>query len=348
MHPYPFISVVIPMRNEAGHIAACLDSIFAQDYPSDRFEVIVVDGDSDDASAEILAGYGERVRVFQNRKRIVPPAMNIGIRAARGEIVMRVDAHTTLDPAYMRTGVETLRRTRADNVGGPMHAVGGGRLANGIAAAMGSRFGIGAYFHFGTEEREVDTVYLGMYPRAALARIGLYDEELVRNQDDELNYRLRKAGGRIVLTPLMRSHYQNRTSVRKLARQFYQYGLWKVRVLQKHPLQMSPRHFVPPAFVAALAASAFLAPAAPIAGMIFSAIVGAYLAACSLAAVSVARSTRWDLLPAAFLAFITIHLSWGTGFLWGLIRFAPRWWRAEPPPPALGPAPAAPAANRPL
>jgi len=336
MQELPYVSVVIPMRNEAGYIGACIDSVLAQDYPADRFEIIVVDGDSDDDSPSILAAYGERIRVFHNAARIVPPAMNIGIRAARGDIVMRVDAHTTLDPAYMRTGVETIRRTGADNVGGPMHAIGGGRLADAIAAAMSSRFGIGAYFHFGTEEREVDTVYLGMYPRDALARIGLFDEELVRNQDDELNYRLRKAGGRIVLTPLMQSRYQNRTSVRKLARQFYQYGLWKVRVLQKHPLQMSPRQFVPPTFVATLIVSALVAPLCKWAGVIFFAALGSYLAACSAAALLVARRAGWHLLPAVFVAFVTMHISWGSGFLWGLIRFAPHWWQTEVPPPALG------------
>lgn len=339
MPEQPFVSVVIPMRNESGFIDRCLDSIFAQEYPSDRFEVIVVDGDSDDDSPAVLAGYvaryGERMRVFRNPKRIVPPAMNIGIRAARGSIIMRVDAHTTLDPAYMRTGVEVLRRTGADNVGGPMHAVGGGKLANAIAAAMGSRFGIGAYFHFGTEEREVDTVYLGMYPRAVLARIGLYDEELVRNQDDELNYRLRKAGGRVVLTPAMRSWYQNRTSVRKLARQFHQYGLWKVRVLQKHPRQMSARQFVPPTFVAGVLGTGVLAPFWSVAACLFTAAVGAYLTACGVAAVLVARRAGWELLPGVFLAFVTMHVSWGWGFLRGLVRFAPHWFRAESPAPQL-------------
>lgn len=339
MSELPFVSVVIPMRNESGYIDRCLDSIFAQDYPADRFEVIVVDGDSDDDSPAVLAAYAARhagrMRVYGNPRRIVPPAMNIGIRAARGDVVMRVDAHTTLDPAYMRTGVAVLQRTGADNVGGPMHAVGGGRLANAIAAAMGSRFGIGAYFHFGTEEREVDTVYLGMYPRAVLARIGLYDEELVRNQDDELNYRLRKAGGRIVLTPEMRSWYQNRTSVRKLARQFYQYGLWKVRVLQKHPRQMSARQFVPPTFVASVLGTALLAPFWGLAAWLFAAAIGSYLAACGAAAVLVARRAGWELLPGVFLAFVTMHVSWGWGFLRGLVRFAPNWLRAEPPVPRL-------------
>ena len=335
MKDWPFVSVVIPMCNESGFIDRCLDSIFAQDYPHDRFEVIVVDGDSDDDSPRILAGYGDRIRVFQNPRRIVPPAMNIGIRAARGDVIMRVDAHTTLDPAYMRTGVETLRRTGADNVGGPMHAVGGGRLANAIAAAMGSRFGIGAYFHFGTEEREVDTVYLGMYPRSVLERIGLFDEELVRNQDDELNYRLRKSGGRIVLNPEMRSSYQNCTSVRKLARQFYQYGLWKVRVLQKHPRQMSARQFVPPTFVATLLVTAFLSPVSNVAAGLLVVALASYLLACTLAGALVARRAGWSAFPGVVLAFVTMHVSWGFGFLQGLVRFGGRWLRAEAPAPRL-------------
>ncbi len=334
MDSWPFVSVIIPMRNESGYIGACIDSVFEQDYPG-RFELIVVDGDSDDDSPQTLAAYGDRIRVFQNPKRIVPTAMNIGIRAARGEIIMRVDAHTTLATDYMRVGVETLQRTGADNVGGPMHAIGGGKLANAIAAAMGSRFGIGAYFHFGTEEREVDTVYLGMYPVAVLKRIGLYEEELVRNQDDELNYRLRKAGGRVVLTPLMRSRYQNRTSVRKLARQFYQYGLWKVRVLQKHPKQMSPRQFVPPLFVLALIVTAVLAPFWAPAAWLFAAALGSYAAACGVAAALVARREGWDLFPGVLLAFVTMHVSWGSGFLVGLLRFGKHWLQDEPPPPAL-------------
>lgn len=340
MDSWPFVSVIIPMRNESGYIGACLDSVFAQDYPG-RFELIVVDGDSDDDSPQTLAAYGDRIRVFQNPKRIVPSAMNIGIRAAQGEIIMRVDAHTTLATDYMRVGVETLLRTGADNVGGPMHAIGGGKLANAIAAAMGSRFGIGAYFHFGTEEREVDTVYLGMYPLGVLRRIGLYEEELVRNQDDELNYRLRKAGGHIVLTPAMSSRYQNRTSVRKLARQFYQYGLWKVRVLQKHPRQMSPRQFVPPLFVLSLLVTGLLAPFWTPAAALFAAALGAYVAACGVAALLVAQRDGWELFAWVLVAFVTMHISWGSGFLVGLARFGKHWFQDEPPPPALADSPAA-------
>lgn len=345
MKEWPFVSVVIPMRNEEKHIRRCIDSVLAQDYPRDRFEVLVVDGESDDRSLEILASYGDRIRVLRNPARIVPTAMNIGIRAARGEIIARVDAHTTIEPDYLRQGVEALLRTGADNVGGPMRTVGGSRVGEGIARAMDSPFGIGAYFHFAREDREVDTVYMGMWPRRTFERIGLFDEELVRNQDDELNYRLRKAGGKVFLTLSMRSHYQNRQSYRALAQQFFQYGLWKVRVLQKHPRQMSWRHFVPPAFVGFCTAaplwSLWQQWMLPFVGV----AAGAYLLLTVLAAAEVARRHGWSLWPYVLAAFVVIHWAWGSGFLLGLIRFAPRWWRSEPPPPRLEPVPLVAAAS---
>jgi len=338
MSDYPFVTVMIPMRNEVHTIGVCLDSILAQDYPADRFEVLVVDGASTDDSVSVVEEYARRtgrVRVLANPQRIVPTALNIASRAARGEIVMRVDGHTHLAPDYMRIGVETLRRTAADNVGGPMIAVGGGRFGNAVALAMASRFGIGAYFHFATEDREVDTVYLGMYARAVFERIGLFDEELVRNQDDELNYRLRKHGGRIWLTTRMRSEYQNRQSLKTLARQFFQYGLWKVRVLQKHPRQMSPRQFVPPLFVLSLVVTGLLTPWSEAARWCCAAIIGAYALALTAATVSVARRHGWRHFPLVLLAFATMHLSWGTGFLIGLLRFGRRWFADEPVPPRL-------------
>jgi glycosyltransferase involved in cell wall biosynthesis len=334
MEEYPLVSVVVPERNEQDWIAACVDSILAQDYPRERLEVIVVDGESTDATREILARYGERVRVLSNPKRIVPTAMNIGIRAARGEIIARVDAHTVLDPSYLKVGVETLRRTGADNVGGPMISRGGGPQGDAIAAAMASRFGIGAYFHFGTEEREVDTVYMGMYPRHVFERIGLFDEELVRNQDDELNYRLRKAGGRVIMTPLMKSSYQNRQSIKALARQFYQYGEWKVRVLQKHPMQMSWRHFVPPALVSVVVGLTLLAPWTTAASVLLALVLAMYVSGI-VAATASALGEGGDNAALVAVAFVTMHFSWGTGFLAGLGRFGRKWFDEEPGPPRL-------------
>lgn len=335
MQDPPFISVVIPMRNEERAIVACLDSILGQRYPRDRFEVIVVDGESDDDSPRVLASYGERIRVLSNAGRIVPTAMNIGIRAARGEIITRVDAHTELAPDYLETGVEALRRSGADNVGGPMISTGGGRQGDAIARAMASRFGIGAYFHFGMGERDVDTVYMGMYPRRVFERIGLFDEELVRNQDDELNYRLRKAGGRIFMTPRMRSRYQNRQSFKALVKQFFQYGEWKVRVLQKHPRQMSLRHFVPPALVLALVGLLLLAPWVQVAALLLFVLTVVYGGAVLAAAAVTAGRERFNLVPLIAVAFALIHLSWGSGFIVGLARFCRRWFADEPAPPRL-------------
>jgi len=337
MSPLPLVSVVIPMRDEAGHIGACIDAVLAQDYPAARLEVIVVDGDSSDDSAAVLRRYGGRVRVLRNPSRIVPTAMNIGIAAAQGQIIARVDAHTVIAPDYIRMGVETLQRTGADNVGGPMHAVGGGRMGDAIALAMSSRFGIGAYFHFGRAEREVGTVYMGMYPWRVFERIGLFDEELVRNQDDELNYRLRKAGGRILFTPRMQSRYQNRQSLKGLARQFFQYGMWKIRVLQKHPRQMRLRQFVPPLFVLAVVTTALVTPWSAMAPRLFVAVITAYAAAWVVAAGVAARRHGWHHLVPLLAAFATMHLSWGSGFLAGALRFAHRWVTDEPPPPRLQP-----------
>jgi glycosyltransferase involved in cell wall biosynthesis len=340
MSALPFVSVVIPMRNESAGIADLLASVQAQDYPAERFEILVVDGDSSDDSASVvqrIAARDPRVRLLHNPKRIVPSALNIAIRAARGEIIARVDGHTTLATDYLRIGVETLTRTGADNVGGRMDAIGGGWFGDAVADATASPAGVGSYFHFGTEEREVDTVYLGMWPRRVFERVGLFDEELVRNQDDEFNYRTRKLNGRIVLNPAMRSSYQNRQDVAHLLRQYFQYGEWKVRILQKHPAQMSWRHFVPPAFVAGMALLAILAPAWRPAAWALRGAGSLYVLLVLVAALrqSAARGLRGVLATA--LALICVHVAWGAGFLSGLIKFADRWRKPEQAPPRLEP-----------
>lgn len=335
---FPRVSIVVPMRNEMAWIDRCLGAVLAQDYPADRMELIVVDGVSDDGSYEhllSLAAREPRLRVLRNPRKIVPSSLNLAIREARGEVIVRVDAHTEIAPDYVRVGAEILARTGADNVGGPMVKIGGGAVGDAIAGAMSSRFGIGSYFQFGTAEREADTVYMGMWPRRVFERVGLFDEELVRNQDDELSYRIRKAGGRILVSPAMRSRYQNRQSWRKLVRQFYEYGLWKTRVLQKHPRQMSIRHYVPPGFDAAvlggLASGPWLGSVGPLASLAAVAAYSATMAAIAL------REARPGGRARYWLALVLIHHSWALGFLTGMVRFAPRWLQTEPPVPQLAP-----------
>jgi succinoglycan biosynthesis protein ExoA len=325
----PFVSVVMPVRNEAGFIERSLGSVLGQDYPADRMEVIVADGMSDDGTREMVcaaAGRDARVRLVDNPGRIAPTALNAALAGARGTIIIRVDGHTEIASDYVRQCVLELERTGADNVGGRMEAEGNGTVRQAIAAATSSPFGVGgARFHYSEAEEWVDTVYLGAWRRTTFDSLGLFDEELVRNQDDEFNYRLRAAGGRILLSPKIRSRYYGRSSLSSLARQYFQYGLWKVRVLQKHPRQMRPRHFIPPLYVATLlllALGALFAPATRV-GLLGGA--GIYVVACLFASAAAARRTRFPealLLPAVFAV---LHLSYGIGFLAGLVRFAGRW-----------------------
>jgi GT2 family glycosyltransferase len=256
------VSVVIPTRNEEQTIAGCLGAVLAQDYPDGRMEVLVVDGRSTDRTRAIVAQLAAtdphaRVQLLDNPHRIASTALNSGIRAARGAVIARVDGHTILAPDYLRRCVETLVATGADNVGGLMRTQGHGYAGTCIALATRSRLGIGnSRFHYDERGGEVETVYLGCFRRSIFERVGLFDEGLVRNQDDELNDRIVAAGGRIWLSPHIRSTYVGRGSFRALWRQYYQYGYWKVRVLRRHPGARRLRHLAPVALVASLSSSA--------------------------------------------------------------------------------------------
>jgi GT2 family glycosyltransferase len=338
-YPLPFVSVVMPVRNEGGFIARSVGAVLAQTYPSDRYEVIVADGQSTDDTRtrlDALARAHANLRVIENAGRIVSTGLNAALRVARGDIVVRVDGHCEIAPDYVERCVAHLREPGVHIVGGPLTTLGQTPTAQAIAAAMSSPFGVGnAAFRTGQVAAFVDTVAFPAFPRQLLADAGPFDEELVRNQDDEYNYRLRRMGARILLADDVRSRYYSRSSFRSLARQYFQYGYWKVRVMQKHPLQMRPRQFVPPLFVATLTAVGLLALWAPMARWALAAIVLAYAAATVAAAASTARREGWAHFLPLCLAFATLHLSYGAGFLYGLVRFAGRWGdretRATPP-----------------
>lgn len=338
------ITLIIPIRNEAAYIERCLQSILAQDY-SGQMEVLIVDGISTDDTRAIIESLGARhlalrqtqdmlfsVQILDNPGKIVPTGINIALRRAKGEIIIRVDGHTLIGPDYVRQCVEALQRTKADNVGGRMNAISTSAFGKAVALATSTPFGIGGgRFHFSEKEEWVDTVYMGAWPRQVFEKIGLFDEELVRDQDDEFNYRLRAAGGKILLSPDIKSEYTVRSTPGSLWKQYYQYGFWKVRVLQKHPRQMSLRQFVPPVFALALLFSAFLAlfPATRFLSLIIpSAYLLANLAASLLTAARAQKSNQSPfttyhlLLP---FTFAILHLSYGLGFLLGLFKFWNRW-----------------------
>ena len=323
------VSILMPVRNEAGHIQRSLEAVLMQDYPPEHMEVLVADGMSEDGTRLIVESYRAahpNLRLVDNPGEIVPTGLNAALRVAQGEIIIRVDGHTIIAPDYVRQCVAALERSGADNVGGRMDALGQGGFGAAVARATSSPFGVGgARFHYSDSEEWVDTVYLGAWPRRVFEQVGLFDEELVRDQDDEFNYRLRENGGRILLSPAIRSVYTVRSMPHKLWKQYFQYGYWKVRVLQKHPRQMRPRQFVPPAFVLSLLAALALALVTPVGGWLLAGIGGAYLAANLGAATLTAARRSWQhflLLP---MVYAILHLSYGSGFLVGLVRFANRW-----------------------
>jgi hypothetical protein len=237
-----------------------------------------------------------------------------------------VDGHTIVAPDYVRQCVAALQCSGADNVGGRMVAVSHGLFGEAVALATSVRFGVGgARFHYSEREEWVDTVYMGAWPRRVFEKIGLFDEEQVRNQDDEFNYRLLENGGKILLSPKIKSRYYSRSTVRSLWRQYYQYGYWKVRVMQKHRSKMRPRQFAPPLFVASLLLSLGLAPFSAFDEWSLLLVAGSYIAANLSASAVTARRAGWRLFPLLAIAFAILHLAYGLGFLKGLVAFRSRW-----------------------
>jgi glycosyltransferase involved in cell wall biosynthesis len=274
-----------------------------------------------------------RLHVIENELRIVPTGFNRAVLQSQGDVIVRVDGHTVIAPDYVRECVDALRRSHADNVGGRMAPWSQGAFGLAVALATSSPFGVGgARFHYSHMEEWVDTVYLGAWPRDVFRRIGLFDEEQVRNQDDEFNYRLLSSGGSILLTPRIQSTYFNRASMKSLFKQYYQYGFWKVRVIQKHMRQLRWRQIVPPAFVFALLVCLALSPFSQIARLGLAVTVGSYLLAVVVAS-TIAGRTNWRSVPLLLIVLPILHISYGLGVLVGLVRFWNKWSRSNAPPP---------------
>lgn len=348
----PTVSVVMPCRNEVRYIEACLRSIFNQQAVPGGFEVLVVDGMSDDGTREVLARLAAshpQLRVIDNPRRFTASAMNLGIENARGQWIAILGCHNRYAEDYLRQCHQVSLETCADNVGGAMFCEGKTPMQRAVAAAHHSPFACGgAGWHDTNFEGPADTVFGGFYRREVFARIGRFDEELVRNQDDELNLRLVRAGGRIWHSPRIRSWYSPRATLRALFTQYLQYGYWKVRVIQKHRLPASWRHLVPGAFVFALGllgilllvglvlgaggqawgagAGASLARAWGAglrwtAGGLLALGVASYtLAVCAAAALTAAKHGG-SLFTRLIAVFPCYHLGYGYGFLCGIEDF---------------------------
>ena len=317
----PFVTVLVPCRNERRYIAECLDSILATEYPADRLEVLVVDGRSDDGTRDIVADYSARhpaVRLLDNPQRITPVALNTGIRAAAGEIVIRMDAHVSYPPPYIPRLVAALGTSGADNVGGVLVTLpaNDGPMARAIAVALAHPFGVGnSYFRIGVRApRWVDTIAFFCCRKDLFTRIGMFDEELVRHQDGEFNGRLIKHGGRILLLPDVTSYYYARASLAHVSRMYFQYGYFKPIVARKLGRVMSGRQMIPPAFVASLVTTGLLAAWLPAAAVLFAGIAGSYAAAVLACAAFAVRQHGIRCALALTAVFPVLHLSYGFGF----------------------------------
>jgi glycosyltransferase involved in cell wall biosynthesis len=317
----PAVSVVLPVLNEEQHLRAAVRSVLDQDYDG-PVEVVLALGPSRDRSAQVAAELAEdpRVSVVASPSGRTPAGLNVAVAASRYPIVARVDGHSVLPRDYLRKAVDLIERTGADNVGGLMSAEGANDLERAIATAMTSRLGVGnAPFHVGGGEGPADTVYLGVFRRSALERVGGYDEAFSRAQDWEMNYRIRASGGLVWFSPELSVSYRPRGSLGALARQYYHYGRWRREVMRVHPDSVNLRYLAPPlALVGVVVGAVVGAVLSPIAWV----LPGGYLVLVVAGSLPVGRGLplRSRLVLPAVL--VTMHMSWGAGFLssWRSVR----------------------------
>nr|WP_281366131.1 glycosyltransferase family 2 protein [Janibacter cremeus] len=308
------VSVIMPVLDEERHLAESVRQILRQDWPGE-LEIVLAVGPSSDRTAEVaaeLAAADPRVRAVPNLSGRTPDALNAAIAASSGEIIARVDAHAEIPRDYLSTAVATLAQTGADNVGGVMNAVGVSDLERAIACAMKSPLGVGgARFHTGGGAGEADTVYLGVFRREALERVGGYDPHFARAQDWEMNHRIRAGGGRVWFTPDLVVTYRPRSTVRRLADQYFNYGRWRRVVARQHPGTANARYLAPPAMVVGTLAAGVLGIAWRPAWL----VPAGYAAAVSVGGWLIAKGEPAPVRARVPLAIVTMHWSWGIGFL---------------------------------
>jgi len=323
MPAQPDISIIIPCRNEKRHIVKCMDSIFASDYPSDKITVYVCDGMSNDGTDEEIRKISSNhanVILLKNKEKHTPHALNLGFSRAKTRIKIRLDAHAEIYPDYLTKCVEVLETMdKAGCAGGQIINVNDTTTGKCISGAMSSRFGVGnAVFRTGGRAGFVDTVPFGAYKDEVFQKAGLFDEDLLRNQDDEFNFRVAKAGYGIYFDPGIKARYYVRSTFGRLFRQFFQYGYWKVYVNKKHKTITTFRQVIPFLFVLFVLSGGLLSFLEPEFGKVYAGVLGLYLmaavwSACILPSKGCILST--------VLAFVLMHVGYGLGYLQGTIHF---------------------------
>lgn len=326
MQENPLISVIVPVFNEARFIRSFMQCLLQQDYPKDKVQVLLVDGGSQDDTLQILQKFAlehPNLHILSNPHRFVPQALNLGLEKASGQVIVRMDVHASYPGDYLSCLVQGLQDTGADNVGGIWQTLPGakGKMAKGIALALSSPFGVGgALYRIGAKMQtplEVDTVPFGCYQKEVFERIGRFDEDLLRNQDDELNARLIQAGGKIVLLPWVKIGYYARSSLASLARKMYQYGYYKPLVSKKLGRPATWRQLAPPLLVLALILGLALALVWSWVGYAFVGLCAVYLLFLSLGAWRAKPASLQEGLCAA-LAMACMHVAYGWGYVRGI------------------------------
>ncbi|MEV6134335.1 glycosyltransferase family 2 protein [Streptomyces violaceusniger] len=314
-HQLPAVSVIMPVLNEERHLRNAVRHILEQEYDGEM-EVVIALGPSADRTDEIaaeLVAEDPRVHTVPNPTGRTPAALNAAIKASRHPVVVRVDGHGMLSPDYIATAVRLLEETGAQNVGGIMHAEGENDWEKAVAAAMTSKIGVGnAAFHTGGDAAPAETVYLGVFRREALEQQGGYNEEFIRAQDWELNFRIREAGGLIWFSPELKVSYRPRPSVRALAKQYKDYGRWRHVVARFHQGSINLRYLAPPTAVVAIAAGIVVGAAVTPWAFV---IPGGYLAAIVAGSVPAGKGLPMMARLRVPVALATMHMSWGWGFL---------------------------------
>jgi glycosyltransferase involved in cell wall biosynthesis len=326
------VSIICPIYNEEKFISNCLDSIIQQDYPKEQIEVLLIDGMSTDKTRIIIKKYAEQypfIYLLDNPQKIVPPALNIGIKAAKGDVIIRLDGHCIYPSNYVSLLTQKLFELQADNVGAVWNTLPAKdtSICRAIAIGVSHKFGVGNSMHkLGAKSIiETDTVPFGCFRRDVFDRIGFFDDDLIRNQDDEFNARIIKNGGKIFLVPDLVINYYARDKVAKMMKMFYQYGLFKPLVNKKIGYPATIRQFFPAFFLIGLLTGGVLSYFSNIMYMLYLPVILFYLllAICF----SIKESLKWKdwklvlILP---YIFFTIHISYGWGYLKGIYQLLMR------------------------
>ncbi len=325
----PSVSIIVPCYNEQDTIRKLLEAIYAQAFPRPDLEVVIADGMSSDGTRTQIAAFSDshpdlQIAVADNPSRNIPSSLNCALKEAQGEIIVRLDAHSMPYPDYVERCVADLEAGLGENVGGIWEIQPGAEtwVAQSIAAAASHPLGVGdALYRHTAVAAQVDTVPFGAFKRELLALVGFFDESLLTNEDYEFNARIRKSGGRVWLDPSIRSIYFARPTLAKLARQYSRYGFWKWRMLRRYPGTLRWRQALPPLFVLSLIVGMVLSPFLPVFRVLLAVEISIYLVVLAAAGVQAAvRQKKVQMAVGLPLAIATMHIVWGAGFLWSMIK----------------------------